>query len=104
MNLPVLLILVANLDQFVPGKAGRRFAISSPTNGETICDIHEALEEDVNLAVDAAQAAFEDWSSRNAGERAAFLTEFAQLVARDAEELAQLDAVAMGKCVVRNRN
>lgn len=30
-------------------------------NDEFICDIHEALEEDVNLAVDAAQAAFEDW-------------------------------------------
>lgn len=91
-----------NLEQFVPGKAGRRFAISNPANDEVICDIHEALEEDVNLAIDAAQAAFEDWSSCNAGERAAFLTKFAHLIARDAEELAQLDAVALGKYVFGN--
>lgn len=51
------------------------------------------------MAVDAAQAAFEDWSARSAGERGAYLSRFAQLVARDAEELAQLEAVAMGKSV-----
>lgn len=56
------------------------------------------------MAVEAAQAAFEDWSSRSAGERGALLTRFAQLVARDAEELAQLDAVAMGKSVIREKN
>lgn len=62
------------------------------------------MEKDVDVAVDAAQTAFEDWSARGAGERGAYLSRFAALISRDAEELAQLEAVAMGKSVIPTQN
>lgn len=90
-------------NQFVPGKAGQYFPAFNPASNEKICDVHEALEEDVDLAVDAARAAFTEWSSCSANERAVLLARLAQLVARDAQELAELDGQAMGKSVLPNR-
>lgn len=69
----------------------------SPVTEEEVCEVHEALAEDVDSAVEAAQRAFPSWSSRSANERAAPLFKLAQLIQRDAEELAYLDAVCMGK-------
>jgi len=57
------------------------------------------LEEDVDLAVDAAQKAFRGWSDLSANERAAPMARLSQLILRDAQELAELDAIAMGKPV-----
>jgi len=65
-----------------------------------ICAVHEALEEDVDLAVDAAQKAFPAWSNLNAYERAAPMFRLAQLIQSHAQELAELDSVCMGKYVV----
>jgi aldehyde dehydrogenase (NAD+) len=62
-----------------------------------ICDVHEALAEDVDRAVDAAEAAFRAWRDLSANERAAPMARLSQLILRDTQELAELDAVAMGK-------
>lgn len=62
-----------------------------------MCLVHEALEEDVDLAVEAAQKAFKGWSALSAMERAAPMLRLVQLIHRDAEELARLDAICMGK-------
>lgn len=86
--------------QFVPGKQKREFQIYNPTTEEKICSVHEALEEDVDLAVDAAQNAFRSWSDLSAAERAIPMAKLAQLIVRDAQELAELDAAAMGKLVL----
>lgn len=51
----------------------------------------------MDLAVDAAEAAFESWSDLAAHERAMYMFRFAQLVMRDAQELAELDSMCMGK-------
>lgn len=83
----------------MPGRAGKTFKIYNPATGDAICNIHEAHEEDVDLAVQSAANAFPSWSERNAFERATPLAKLAQLVLRDAEELAGLDALAMGKYV-----
>ncbi len=73
------------------------FKIFDPYLDQPICDVHEALEEDVDLAVEAASAAFPAWSSLPAQERGAYLTKLTQLIQRDAQELAELDSVCMGK-------
>jgi acyl-CoA reductase-like NAD-dependent aldehyde dehydrogenase len=59
--------------------------------------VHEALQEDVDFAVDVAQKAFPRWSNLNAHERAAPMFRLAQLIQRDAQELAELDSLCMGK-------
>ena len=79
------------------GSDGKTFKISNPCNEEVICEVHEASKEDVDRAVDAAEAAFPSWRSIAAHERAACLFKFAQLIQRDAQELAELDSICMGK-------
>lgn len=69
----------------------------SPLTEEVVCDVHQALEEDVELAFDAAQRAFLSWSKLGAHERAAPMFKLAQLIQRDAQELAELDSICMGK-------
>ena len=61
--------------------------------------MHEALAEDVDVAVKSAQAAFPQWSELSAHERAAPMFKLVQFIQRDAEELARLDALCMGKSV-----
>ncbi|KAH8817431.1 aldehyde dehydrogenase domain-containing protein [Xylogone sp. PMI_703] len=86
-------------NEFVPGKAGKTFPLYSPVNDQKVCDIHEALAEDIDIAVQAAQKAFPAWSDLDAFQRAIPMAKLAQLILRDAEELSQLDALAMGKPV-----
>ena len=88
--------------QFVPSKAEKSFSVFDPANDEKICDVYEAREEDVNVAVDAAQTAFADWSSRNANERAACLMRLSQLITLHAQELSELEGQTMGKSVLLN--
>ncbi|OCT51749.1 Aldehyde dehydrogenase, cytosolic 1 [Cladophialophora carrionii] len=86
-------------NEFVESKTGKTFKISNPATDQEICDVHEASKEDVDLAVNAAEAAFPHWSSLAAHERAMCMFKFAQLVQRDAQQLAELDSVCMGKPV-----
>jgi aldehyde dehydrogenase (NAD+) len=81
----------------VTSKSAKTFKLFNPASEEELCDVHEASSEDVDLAVDAAEAAFPAWRDRAAHERAAFMFKFTQLVLRDAEELARLDSMCMGK-------
>ncbi|EXJ58754.1 hypothetical protein A1O7_06184 [Cladophialophora yegresii CBS 114405] len=86
-------------NEFVESQTGKTFKISNPATDQEICSVHEASKEDVDLAVDAAEAAFPHWSALAAHERAMCMFKFAQLVQRDAQQLAELDSMCMGKPV-----
>ncbi|KIW95305.1 uncharacterized protein Z519_03889 [Cladophialophora bantiana CBS 173.52] len=86
-------------NEFVPGNQGKTFKVCNPYNDQEICIVHEATKEDVDLAVEAAEAAFPHWSNIAAHERAAYMFKFAQLVQREAQQLAELDSMCMGKPV-----
>ncbi|OAA58919.1 Aldehyde/histidinol dehydrogenase [Niveomyces insectorum RCEF 264] len=82
--------------EFVPGKAGQTFSVINPTTEEKVADVHEALVEDVDAAVAAAQKAFPVWSRLSVTERIAALLKLADLIERDRDEIARLEAVSMG--------
>ena len=69
----------------------------NPATDEKVCEVWEAAEEDVDQAVAAAQKAFPSWSNLNAFERARPLAALAALIQREADELAELEALCMGK-------
>jgi aldehyde dehydrogenase (NAD+) len=63
--------------------SGSRITVTSPNTGEVIGSVPEALEADVDAAVSAARAAFDDpagWSQAAPTERAAVLRRFADAV------------------------
>lgn len=85
--------------RFVDAGDGRRFDCISPIDGAVIAQVAECAEADVDRAVAAARAAFEDrrWSGLAPARRKAILLAFAQAVEDHAEELALIETVDMGK-------
>lgn len=65
---------------------------------EEIATLHGASTSDVDKAVASARAAFEGpWSELSATERGAFLYKLAELIDRDRELIASIDAADNGK-------
>jgi aldehyde dehydrogenase (NAD+) len=73
--------------------------VVNPATGEKVCDAPAAGPRDVDLAVRAARAAFEDgpWRRMSARERGRLLRRFAEAVWERREELALLESLENGK-------
>lgn len=61
--------------------------------------MHEAVQQDVDNAVTVARSAFPAWATFAYEKRARILHKFADLLERDADELAYLEAVCNAKPV-----
>jgi len=85
--------------RFTDALDGKRFDCVSPIDGRVIAQVAECSEKDVDRAVVAARAAFEDgrWSALSPGKRKAVMLKFAALIKAHAEELALLETLDMGK-------
>lgn len=71
----------------------------NPATGAVYSLIPDSDQRDVQLAVDAAQAAFEDWSNRLPEGRFSILAKLADLIDRDADALALAESIDQGKPV-----
>lgn len=61
--------------------------------------VSEATEDDANAAVAAAKAAFPSWSALSPGDRGVYLKKLAPLILEAKAELAELEALSMGRPV-----
>src|SRR5688572_18427335 len=68
-----------------------------PATGEVYSQLPDSDDRDVNLAVDAARAAFPKWSQMSSEERFEILMRLVSLIERDAEDLARAESVDNGK-------
>lgn len=71
--------------------------VINPANEEVIAQVPHADENDLNLAVHAARAAFPSWAALSVEERAQMLEEFADAIEQNSEELARLFTLEMGR-------
>jgi aldehyde dehydrogenase (NAD+) len=85
---------------------GRTFDTVDPATGQTIAAVPQAGSEDVDRAVAAARAAFEDgpWTSLPPAQRGLLITKLAELVEAHADELAELESLDNGKPLGYARN
>src|SRR5580704_12157848 len=88
-------------NRWVPSESGKTFATINPATGEEICQIAEADAADVDKAVHAARRAFEHgpWRKLPASERGRLLNRLADLIEKNADELAALESLDNGKPV-----
>jgi aldehyde dehydrogenase (NAD+) len=87
-------------NEFVKGVEGKTFETINPTDEKVITAVHEATEQDVDIAVKAARTAFEgDWHNLTPSNRGRMLTKLADLFERDIEILASIEALDNGKTV-----
>ncbi|WP_037313801.1 aldehyde dehydrogenase family protein [Ruegeria halocynthiae] len=76
----------------------------NPSDGAEICRIARGGATDIDAAVQAAQAALDgDWGRKTALERGRILTRLGQLVLERVEDLAQLEAMDVGKPLTQAR-
>ena len=85
--------------KFVDAIKGGRFVTSNPANGEVLAEMSAGGVEDIDRAVAAARKAFYSgvWSRMAPRDRMDVLYRFADLVDENAEQLAVLETLDMGK-------
>jgi aldehyde dehydrogenase (NAD+) len=87
-------------NKWVDSASGKTFPTVNPSTGEVITQVAEADAPDVDQAVSAARKAFEHGPWRNkmsASERGKLLHRLADLIEKNADELARLEALDNGK-------
>jgi 4-guanidinobutyraldehyde dehydrogenase/NAD-dependent aldehyde dehydrogenase len=96
---------------FIDGKRvdaadGGTFECMSPVDGRKLADVARCRAADIDRAVAAARAAFEDrrWAGMSPGDRKRTLIRFADLVLANREELALLETLDMGKPIGASMN
>ncbi|MBK5933623.1 aldehyde dehydrogenase (NAD+) [Rhodovulum imhoffii] len=82
--------------QWVDPKGQDSHAVINPANEQKICDLPMGSEEDVNAAVAAAKAAFEDWSLSTPEYRLGLLERLLELYNAAYDEIAELMVTEMG--------
>ncbi|QDY99009.1 gamma-aminobutyraldehyde dehydrogenase [Nitratireductor mangrovi] len=71
--------------------------ILNPRTGETVLDLPEASQAQIDAAVAAAAKAFVSWSKTTPGERSGYLLKIAERIEAEAKEFAALEALNCGK-------
>ena len=86
---------------FIDGQAkssvdGQIFEDVNPATGNVHAEVARGSRKDIDLAVAAASKAFEHWSRMAPRERMKVLFDFADLIEKDADDLALMDTLDMG--------
>lgn len=77
--------------------ADQRFDVTDPATGTTIAQVARMRADDASAAVDAAQAAFPDWSGVVPQTRSAALRRWFELIMENSEDLALIMVAEQGK-------
>ena len=85
--------------KFVDARKGGRFTSVNPATGESFAEVAAGTAEDIDRAVTAARKAFKSggWSKMAPRARMEVMNRFAALVDENAEALAVLETLDMGK-------
>jgi aldehyde dehydrogenase (NAD+) len=91
--------------KFVDGHSNKTLPAINPATGETICQVAEADASDVDRAVKAARKALESgpWKKMDAADRGRLMFKLADLIEKQAEELATIEAFNSGKTITDAR-
>jgi betaine-aldehyde dehydrogenase/aminobutyraldehyde dehydrogenase len=83
--------------EFVDALSGETMEVLNPATGEVIADVPKGGEEDVDRAVAAAEKAWETWREKTPKDRMELLLKLADVIDENAEELARLESLNVGK-------
>ncbi len=91
--------------EWTDARGGATSTLVNPATEEALCDVASAQPEDVERAVEAARRALrsKEWTRMGGAARARALWKLADLVERDADEIAWLETVNQGKPIFESR-
>src|SRR5437763_9894278 len=90
--------------KWVDAASGETMEVVNPAMGETVAEVPRGGVEDVDRAVAAASAALPAWLDSTPKERSELLHQLADVLEQNAEELAQLESVNVGKPLMASRD
>ncbi len=95
-------------DHFIGGKwvapaSGEYFENISPIDGSVMARAARGKKEDIEKALDAAHAAFPEWSKTSAAERSNALLQIADIIEENLEMLARVETIDNGKALRETR-
>lgn len=79
------------------GDAGERVDVYEPATGHVICNFVSSGQQEVDLAIQSAKAAFQKWSQLSGLQRSAILLKVAQLIRERKNEIAVAESINNGK-------
>lgn len=83
-------------NEFVPSSTGQTLVVENPATGERLGIIAAAGADDIDRAVKSAKTGLGAWKAVPGPVKARYLLRLADLIERDAQELASLEAVDAG--------
>jgi acyl-CoA reductase-like NAD-dependent aldehyde dehydrogenase len=81
-------------------EGGRTYPVIDPSTRAVLTEIPMSTAADVDAAVTAAQKAFPSWAAKSPAERSVMLHRLADAIEKKQKELAQVEALDVGKAVV----
>ncbi|MEX3506787.1 MULTISPECIES: aldehyde dehydrogenase family protein [unclassified Corynebacterium] len=85
--------------QWVPPVDGEYMDNITPVTGEVFCQVARGKEADINLAIDAAEKAFETWGKTSPAKRSLVLLRIADRIEENLEKIAVAETWENGKAV-----
>jgi len=82
---------------------GATFSVEDPATGESLCEVADATPDDARAALDAAVAAQAGWAATPPNERSEILHRAFLALGEQADELALLMTLEMGKAVAESK-
>ena len=83
--------------------ADKTFAVVNPATGETVAEVADGDAAMARKAIDAAEAAFDEWRQTTAKERTDILRRWRDLMLESTEDLARLMTLEQGKPLAESR-
>jgi betaine-aldehyde dehydrogenase/aminobutyraldehyde dehydrogenase len=83
--------------EWVDAAEGGTMPVLNPATGESIAEVPQGTQADVDRAVAAAKAVLAEWLETTPGERAELLLKLAGVIEDNAEELARIESENVGK-------
>ena len=77
--------------------AEKQFSVVNPASGAALASVADLSPAQVEASIDAASAAFKEWSGRTAHDRAVILKRWSALIMTNQETLAQIMTAEQGK-------
>jgi acyl-CoA reductase-like NAD-dependent aldehyde dehydrogenase len=83
--------------EWVDSKKNQKIKVINPATEEVLCEVHEATEEDMELAIQSARKALTEWSSVALCERTKLFMKLADKVEQEIDHFSLLESLDNGK-------
>ena len=90
--------------EWVDSASGETMDVINPATGEVVAAVPRCSAEDVDRAVATAAKALPEWLDRTPKDRSELLHKLADVLEENAEELAQLESLNVGKPLMASRD